>query len=235
LPDRPGTLPEDHFEVRFSGAGAADGQRASGFLLAEADYGLSDVLQIGISLIRLRLVEAGRPDGGLEAPLLRGRARAVAGPLELGALASVGVPLEGFERIDAGGFAWLHVAGLARLELEAEVGARFENPTRVPLRVPARFVLGLGRRLALGGGARLEASHLGEGDLQLCPTAELILTLGDLDHPPLWSISAAVEGPPVALRGADPGDEMLARLGLSLFFDDPGDADPWRASAPLRP
>lgn len=228
---RPTTTPRDHFEVRFSaGVRAGDALPWEAPLGAGARYGLTDEVEIGLRLLRLTLAEASSGAGGLASPTALAAARLPLGPLEIGGLVEVDIPVDGFDLLDVGVFARLHVQSVARLDLGARMGGRFAEGTRFPLRAPAEVLFSLGDSLALGGGAVLASSDLaGEPDLWVQPTAQLLLTLGRLSAPPLVDVGLRFEGPSLRLRGEDRPIGLAGLVTLSLFFDDPdtGQSDPW--------
>lgn len=232
---RPATTPEDHFEIFFSGGASFSGSDVRGLVLAEADYGFTDQLEIGISLLRMNLVEADEEGGGLESPIVRGRARVALGPFELGGGAAVGLPLDGFRRADVEGFAAFHAAQLLRVDLRLSAGGRFDaDRAEWPAATELRVVINPVDRLALEAGARLETPDLGRLDLGLRPFGRIELALGARASPPVWAFFIKAEGPAAELRGPTDRfvDDLRLEGGLTLFFDDPNDGpgagpDPW--------
>lgn len=226
--ERPTTVPADHFGVRFlGGLERGAGERWRGPLRAEAGYGVDDRLEVGVRLLRLVLADADDPMGGLLAPRVYGRVRVTLGPVEVGTLADLELPFEGFRAADLGGFARVHLGRWAAIDVEGESGVRTEPNLRWPGGLSARLVLSMADRLSLVGGARLDTEDLGEPkDGAARPLAGVVLTVGTRGAPPLTDIGLWGWGPPLALGSAEPDPTARVELRIVLWFDDPNPPDP---------
>lgn len=229
---RPTTLPADQFEIRIQSQVVnteTDLWRVP--LEATAGYGVSDDVEIGIRLLRLRLTSAQDSDtGGLIPPSVFVKTRGVIERLEVGAFADLELPLEGFKAFDFGAFSRFHLGQVARIDLGFRIGLRYdEDQTTWPVQMPTELLINLSPFVAIAGGMRVEWFDIAEVDLiSVRPTGRLLYVIGDCSQSPLWQLEAFIEGNPT--RQPDPWvrtydiEQLSVGLRLVMFFDDPSNS-----------
>lgn len=223
---RPTTVPADHFAVRALASAYRIHTRWRGPVGLEAGYGIDDHLEVGIRLVQLVLAEASDPAGRLGSPRVYGRGRLELGPVELGALLDIELPLEGFRALDLGAFARAHLGPWAALDVAIDGGVRLPDPTQWPAATTVRLGVSPLERLSIAAAARWDSLDLSVAfEPALRAEGQLQLTLGETEDGPLWDLVAFARSP--VLVGPEDGPGLEAGLRLVMWVPDSSPPDPF--------
>jgi hypothetical protein len=175
--DRPLTLLEDHFGLAPEVFVTRHGDEALVGVFAGAGYGVTDDLEVGLTLIRLTL--SSDPDTGLDAPTGYVEYRLLDSIFELSARAELELPINSGIDFAVAVPMRLHVASLFRLDLEPRFYGTIASPYTIRTTVPAELRVQLGDRFSVGALAsitwpslRVSRSSLGQVGARLAFTIE---------------------------------------------------------------